>query len=135
MLFRVVSVCFSLFWFVSKQLVSVVSNSKPRQRVFMFRLNRNKDQPRQFDREHILVLFRKFRVIFSLIRNCSVCFGCFDIGSKHWNKPKHNRNRSCFCLNQKFFCLFQGHPSLGHTWACPFTAVDMYRDRGIHYLN
>ncbi len=49
------------------------------------------DQPKQFDREHILVFFRKFRVVlicFGLFRNISVCFGCFNIGSKHRNKPK-----------------------------------------------
>jgi hypothetical protein len=49
------------------------------------------DQPKQFDREHILVFFRKFRVVsvcFGLIQNSSVCFGCFDIGTKHRNKPK-----------------------------------------------
>jgi hypothetical protein len=44
-----------------------------------------------------------------LLRNSSVCFGCFDIGSKHrnkpklyvfgfTNKPKQTRNRSCFGL-------------------------------------
>jgi hypothetical protein len=44
-----------------------------------------------------------------LLRNRSVCFGCFDIGSKHRNKPnlflfgftkqpKQTRNRSCFGL-------------------------------------
>jgi hypothetical protein len=34
----------------------------------MFRLNKQtEDQPKQFDREHILVFFRKFRVV-------SVCF-------------------------------------------------------------
>jgi hypothetical protein len=38
-----------------------------------------------------LLFFRKFRVVsvcFGLIRNSSVCFGCFDTGSKHRNKPK-----------------------------------------------
>ncbi len=47
------------------------------------------DQLKQFDREHILVFFRKFWVVlicFSLFRNSSVCFDCFDIGSKHQNK-------------------------------------------------
>ena len=39
----------------------------------------------------IFVFFRKFRVVsvcFGLLRNNSVCFGCFDIGSKNRNKPK-----------------------------------------------
>jgi hypothetical protein len=47
---------------------------------------------------------------FGSLRNSSVCFGCFDIGSKHrnkpkkifflvsQNKPKQTRNRSCFGL-------------------------------------
>jgi hypothetical protein len=39
------------------------------------------DQPKQFDREHFWVFFRKFRVI-GLFQNSSVCFSCFDIGSK-----------------------------------------------------
>ncbi len=71
---------------------------------------------RQFKREYIWEFFRKFRVVsvsFGLLRNRSVCFGCFDIGSKHRNKPKfflfgftkqtetnakQTRNRSCFGL-------------------------------------
>jgi hypothetical protein len=50
---------------------------------------------------YIWVFFRKFRVVsvfFGLLRNSSVCFGCFDTGSKHRNKPKQTRNRSCFGL-------------------------------------
>ncbi len=41
------------------------------------------DQPKQFDRGHILVFFGKFRVV-------SVCFETvlFVSGSKHRNKPK-----------------------------------------------
>ncbi len=59
------------------------------------------DPPKQYEREHIWVFFRKFRVVsvcFGLLRNSSGCFGCFDIGSntetnrnllsKHRNKPK-----------------------------------------------
>jgi hypothetical protein len=49
------------------------------------------DQPNQFDREHFFVFFPKFRVVlvcFGLFRNSSVCFSCFDIGSKHRNKLK-----------------------------------------------
>ncbi len=36
------------------------------------------EQPKQFDIEHVLVFFRKFRdvsVCFGLFRNSSVCFG------------------------------------------------------------
>ncbi len=83
------------------------------------------DPPKQFKREYIWVFFRKFRVVsvcFGLLRNRSVCFGCFDIGSKHRNKPKffvfgfrnkpkQTRNRSCFGLfwfEQKFiFVCFE----------------------------
>ncbi len=70
------------------------------------------DPPKQFEGEYIWVIFRKFRVVsicFGLLRNSSVCFGCFNIGSKHRNKPKFfvfgftkqtetTRNRSCFGL-------------------------------------
>ncbi len=64
-------------------------------------------------REYIWVFFRKFRLVsvcFGFLRSSSVCFGCFDIGSKHRNKqnfffilvsrnkPKQTRNRSCFGL-------------------------------------
>jgi hypothetical protein len=52
-----------------------------------------------------------------LLRNSSVCFSCFDIGSKHRNKPKifafgftkQTRNRSCFGLfrcEPKFIFVF-----------------------------
>ncbi len=44
------------------------------------------DPPKQFKIEYIWVFFRKFRVVlvyFGLLRNSSVCFGCFDIVSKH----------------------------------------------------
>jgi hypothetical protein len=88
------------------------------------------DQPKQFDREHILVFLRKFRVVsvcFGLIQNSSVCFffGCFDIGSKHRNKPKQTENFS-FWFHEtqpkqilfRFFSVrtgilfsFRGHPS------------------------
>ncbi len=63
---------------------------------------KTEDPPKQFKREYIWVFFRKFRVVsvcFGLLRNSSVCFGgCFDIGSKHRNKPKQMRNRFCFGL-------------------------------------
>ncbi len=57
----------------------------------MIEPKQTEDQPKMFDRDNILVFFRKFRVFsvcFGLIRNSSVCFRCFDIGSKHRNKPK-----------------------------------------------
>ncbi len=49
------------------------------------------DPPKQLKREYIWVFFRKFRVVsvcFCLLRNSSVCFDCFDVGSTHRNKPK-----------------------------------------------
>ncbi len=51
-----------------------------------------KDPHKQFKRVYIWVFFRKFRVVlvcFGLLQNSSVCFGCFDIGSKHQNKRKY----------------------------------------------
>jgi hypothetical protein len=86
------------------------------------------DPPKQFKREYIWVFFRKFRVVsvcFSLLRNSSVCFGCFDIGSKHRNKPKlfsigytkqteTNAKQILFRFvsvrTENYFCLFRGHP-------------------------
>jgi hypothetical protein len=47
---------------------------------------------------------------FGLLRNRSVCFGCFDIGSKHRNKPKF----FVFGFTKQteiYFCLFRGHLS------------------------
>jgi hypothetical protein len=53
--------------------------------------NQTEDPPKQYEREHIWVFFRKFWVVsicFGLLRNSSVGFGCFGIGSRHRNKPK-----------------------------------------------
>ncbi len=64
--------------------------SIPKQRVAI-ELKQTEDPPKQFKREYIWEFFRKFMfvlVCFGLIRNISVYFGCFDIGSKHRNKPK-----------------------------------------------
>jgi hypothetical protein len=66
-------------------------------------------------------------VCFGLLRNSSVCFGCFDIGSKHRNKPKFlvfgftkqtetNAKQILFRFvsvrTEIYFCLFRGHPCL-----------------------
>jgi hypothetical protein len=94
--------------------------SKPKQRVSMFRLNKNK-QNKQFDREHIMVFFRKFRVVsvcFGLLRNSSVYYGCFDVGSKHRNKlnffvfgfMKQTETQPKQILFR--FVLVRGHPNL-----------------------
>jgi hypothetical protein len=94
----------------------------------MFRLNRAEDPPKQFKKEYIWVFFRKFRVVsvcFGFLRNSSVCFGCFDIGSKQRNKPKlfvlgftiqteTNAKQILFRFvsvrTEIYFCLFRGHP-------------------------
>ncbi len=88
------------------------------------------DPPKQFKRYYIWVFFWKFRVVsvyFGLLRNNSVCFGCFDKGSKHRNKPKifgfvftkqteTNPKQILFRFfsvrTEIYFCLFRGHPSL-----------------------
>jgi hypothetical protein len=131
------------------------------------------EQPKQFDREHILLFFtenvgffRFFRLfrnslfrlfhfftktesfdvsikpkqtegpskqfkreyIFGLLRNRSVCFGCFDIGSKHRNKQNFffgfkkqtetNAKQILFRFvsvrTKIYFCLFRGHPSAAY---------------------
>jgi hypothetical protein len=83
------------------------------------------DPPQQFKREHIWEFFRKFRVVsvcFGMLRNSSVCFGCFDIGSKHRNKyffwfHETNRNKRetdlvlvCFGLNRNLFLFASRTP-------------------------
>ncbi len=96
---------FRFFRFVSKQLVSDVSLLYRNRDLRCF--DWTKDPPKQFKREFVWVFFRKFWVVsLRFFQNSSVCFGCFDIGSKHRNKPtffaygftKQTRNRSCFGL-------------------------------------
>ncbi len=73
------------------------------------------------------VLLKIFLVGFVLFRNSSVCFGCFDIGSKHRNNPKYfvfgftkqtetNAKQILFRFvsvrTEIYFCLFRGHPRL-----------------------
>jgi hypothetical protein len=88
-----------------------------------------KTKVRIFKREYIWVFFRKFRVVsvcFGLLRNSSVSFGCFDMGSKHRNKPKYfvfgftkqtetNAKQILFRFvsigTEIYFCLFRGHPT------------------------
>ncbi len=103
---------FRFFRFVLKQFVSVVSRLF-RNREFRLNQNKQKTHPNSL-KESIfgnfsenLGLFRFVSFCFGLLRNRSVCFGCFDIGSKHWNKPKQTRNRSCFGLFRfKPKCIF-----------------------------
>ncbi len=71
--------------------------------------------------------FSFFSVCFGLVRNSSVCLGCFDIGSKHRNKPnffvfgftKTNRNKRetdlvsvCFGSNQNLYLFVSRTPYL-----------------------
>jgi hypothetical protein len=105
-------------------------------------LKQTEDPPKQFKREYIWVFFKKFRVVsvcFGLLRNSSVCFGCFDIGSKHRNKPKlfafgftkqteTNAKQILFRFvsvrTEIYFCLFRGHPNPPH---CPLRGLAPWR--------
>ncbi len=106
-LFQKIFGCFGLFWFVSDCFETVCFgcfSSMTKQRVLMFRLKpkQTEDQSKQFHREHILVFFRRFRVVsvsIGLLRNSSVCFKCFDIGLKHRNKPKQPK-KFCFWFHK-----------------------------------
>ncbi len=129
--FCVFFVFFVFFQFVSKQFVSVVSTFYTEIESFDVSIEpkQTEDPPKQFKREYIWVFFRKFRVVsvcFGLLRNRSVCFGCFNIGSKHRNKPKFfafgftkqtetNAKQILFRFvsvrTEIYFCLFRGHPS------------------------
>ncbi len=100
--------------------------------------------PKQFKREYIWVFFRKFRVVsvcFGLLRKRSVCFGCFDIGSKHRNKPKFlvigftkqtetNAKQILFWFvsvrTEIYFCLFQGHPIVSHLCSPVGSSLGMF---------
>jgi hypothetical protein len=91
-------------------------------------LKQTGDPPKQFKREYIGVFFWTFRVVavcFGLLRNSSVYFGCFDIHSKHRNKPKifcflfHETNRNkretdlvsiCFGSNRNKFLFVSRTP-------------------------
>jgi hypothetical protein len=69
---------------------------------------------------------KKIPDCFGSFRNSSVCFGCFDKGSKHRNKPKFfffgftkqtetNAKQILFRFvsvrTEKFYFSFRGHPS------------------------
>ncbi len=93
---------FRFFRFVSKQFGRLFRfYTETESFDVLIELKLTGDPPKQFKREYIWVFFWTFRVVsvcFGLLRNSSVCFGCFDIDSKHRNKPKQMRNRSCFGL-------------------------------------
>jgi hypothetical protein len=74
-----------------------------------------------------LGIFQKLPDCFGSFRNSFVCFGCFDTGSKHRNKPKkcffwfHETNRNkretdlvsvCFGSNRKLFFFISRTPYL-----------------------
>jgi hypothetical protein len=79
--FRFVLVCFERVCF--RCFASI-----PKQRVSIFQLNQNKQKTKQNSLiESIFWYFSEdlgfFSVCFGLFRNSSVCFSCFNIGSKH----------------------------------------------------
>jgi hypothetical protein len=51
-------------------------------------LKQTEDHPKQFDREHILAFYGKFRVVSVSFETVLFFFSCFNIGSKHRNKTK-----------------------------------------------
>ena len=103
-------------------------------RLFRFCMNRNKQKTHPNSlKESIFGYFSEnlcvVSVCFGLLRNRSVCFGCFDIGSKHQNKPKFflfgftkqtetNAKQILFRFvsvrTENYFCLFRGHPTPVH---------------------
>ncbi len=82
MLFRVDSVCFGCFEFYTKTASFDVS-IEPKQ---------TEDQPKQFDREHILVFFRKCRVV--LVRFDLKQFCLFRLFQYRYETPKQTENLS-----------------------------------------
>ena len=111
--FFVFSGCFSCFTSIRKQRVSI----EPKQ---------TEDPPKQFKREYIWGFLQKIYDCFGLLRNRSVCFGCFYLGSKHRNKPniflfgftkqtETNAKQILFRFvsvrTEIYFCLFRGHPT------------------------
>ncbi len=70
-------VCFSCFAFI------------PKQRVSMFWLNQNKQKTNRNSLiESNFGIFFYLGVLFRFVWKHSVCFDCFDKGSKHRNNPK-----------------------------------------------
>jgi hypothetical protein len=85
-----------MFRFVSKQVVSVIYRNRE------FRCwiepKQTEDQPKQCDREYILVFFKKFRVSVSFETPKQTETNRNFLFLVSLNKPKHNRNISCFRL-------------------------------------
>ena len=76
--------------------------------------------------------WKSFWFVSVFFRNSSVCFGCFDMGLKHRNKPKYfvfgftkqtetNAKQILFRFvsvrTEIYFCLFRGHPTPNPTMA------------------
>jgi hypothetical protein len=138
--FSFFSVCFETVCFgcfsstVYTKTESFHNSTEPKQ---------TEEPPKQFKREYIWVFFRKFRVVsvcFGLLRNISVCFECFDIGSKHRNKTKYfvfrftkqtetNAKQILFRFvsvqTKIYFCLFRGHPSPESRMLWPLIAISL----------
>ncbi len=81
----------------------------------------------KFWKRAYLGIFQKIPDCFGSFRNSSVCFGCFDINSKHRNKPKifffgftkqteTNAKQILFRFvsvrTENIFFSFRGHPTL-----------------------
>ncbi len=121
--------CFGLFLFFSVSFQFFRSYTQTANFNVSFEPQQTEDQPKQFDREHILVfsdnlglfwfvskqfcLFQLFRFRFETPKQTKTNqnFWFWFLVSR--NKPKHNRNRSCFGLfrfqPKYFFFSFGGH--------------------------
>ncbi len=96
--FHKVLYCFGLFWIVSVCFETVCFScfefyTKTASFNVSIDPKQAKDQPKQFDREHTLVFFRKLRVsvCFGLIRNSSFLFQLFQY---RFETPKQTKNFS-----------------------------------------
>ncbi len=127
---RFVSVCFGLLWNSLFRLFCFYIETEFRCFNVSIELKQTEGQPKQFDREHILVFFENLG-LFGFVSKQFYLFQCFNKGSKHRNKLKQTKI-FCFCFHEtkrntpetdlvsvclvwtKFFvCLFRGHPISG----------------------
>jgi hypothetical protein len=69
------------------------------------------------------VFFGIFLVCFGLFRENSVCFGCFDTGPKHRNKPK-----KCFLVSRNKPKNNRNRLSFGLFWFGPKKIFDCFED-------
>jgi hypothetical protein len=103
--FRFVSVCFGLFqnslfllfrFYTETESFNI--SIEPKQRVSI-EPKQTEDQPKQFDREHFSVFFRKFRVVSVCFETVLFCFGCFDIPKQRVSIFQLTRNREFRCFD------------------------------------